>query len=96
MHTGLAFAWNIAAPYLIIIKVRAQHAKAYPGVPIRLVSSSVLHRVLGAGKMRRRLQDATDIDADDHLREEGGGERGGGEAQADEDFISTPWSRCAE
>ena len=91
-HSGLAFAWNVAGPYLMMIKAKARHARERPGMPMRLYCSSVLHRVVGASKARRIIHgEASDLDVDRVVEEESGG--GGAEGGGDDDFISTPWER---
>ena len=95
-HTGLAFAWNVAGPYLLHLKVRAQQHRDHPGKASRPIKGEMLHRVVGAGRTRRLqqgLHDAVDpIDTDDLADDitDDGSAGGGG----DDDFISTPWSRC--
>jgi hypothetical protein len=85
-HMGLAFAWNVAGPYLLHLKVRAEASKDHPGAPARLVKGEILHRVLGAGKSRRQLQDVTDL-----AGEEGGDAKA--PAEGEDEIILTPWTR---
>ena len=45
-HASLAFAWNVAGPWLCVLKARRQQHAARPGTAPRLVDPTVLLRVL--------------------------------------------------
>ena len=81
-RSDLAFAWNVAGAYLCFLKARSKGHTVRPGQPPRLTDPAMLQRVLSNA---RRCKSVPSKEVGD------GGER---EADVDDDFISTPWTRC--
>ena len=89
-NDAVAFAWNVAGPWLCYIKARRQLHRQRPGCAPRLLDPSVLTLLMSNA---RRRAGATAED------EPGGGAEGDAEPHGahddrGDDDISTPWTRA--
>ena len=81
---GLAFAWNVAGPWLCHVKAKQLLHTTHPGACPRVLPPTVLQKMLSRG---RRAASSSE-------HEPAGGEVEGGAGDDGDDIVSTPWSRC--